>query len=327
MHQLPKKEKKMNIPLSKAIDGFRLSNEASGLSRKTVTWYNSNLTLFHKWIIKEMREEPAIHLVSNEHIRHYLSELRNNNSCYDNHPFHPQEFRPLSPRTIRGYYASLSSFFNWTIKEDILSSSPMQNIPKPKSSKFLPNPYTEAEVKSILKACDSLPESTKHRAIAMIMLLLDCGVRISELINLKFDDVEMNTGRVKILGKGSKERYVYFGSKSKKALWKYISFTRPTPMANVPNLFLYIDGRSMKQTRFAHILKKLGKRANVPNVHPHRFRRTAAIQFIRNGGNIFALQKLLGHETLEMVRRYVELASSDLEVAHRSASPVDRWNI
>jgi integrase/recombinase XerD len=318
---------KMNVTLSKAIAGFRLSNEASGLSKKTVTWYNSNLKLFHKWIMKEMREEPIIQLVSNEHIRHYLSELRNKNSCYDNHPYHPKESRPLSPRTIRGYYASLSSFFNWIVQEEILSSSPMQNIPKPKTPKFLPNPLTETEVKSILKACNSLPESTKQRTVAMIMLLLDCGVRISELINLKFDDVEIDAGRAKILGKGLKERYVYFGSKSKKAVWKYISFTRPDPMANVPNLFLYIDGRSMKQTRFAHILKKLGKRAKVTNVHPHRFRRTAAIQFIRNGGNIFALQKLLGHESLEMVRRYVELASSDVEVAHRTASPVDRWNI
>jgi integrase/recombinase XerD len=79
--------------------------------------------------------------------------------------------------------------------------------------------------------------------------------------------------------------------------------------------------------RLAFLLKRLGSRGNVDDVHPHRFRRTAAIQFLRNGGNLFALQKMLGHETLDMVRRYVELADSDLEEAHKTASPVDNWNL
>jgi len=317
----------MNITLRQAIDGFRLSNEASALSKKTVTWYHRNLKLFYKWMTDQIEQDATINLVSTEQIRRYLSELQGKRICYDGHPYHPNEIRLLSPRTIRGYYASLSSFFNWAVREDLISTSPMQNVTKPKTAKFLPDPYTEEEIKSLLQACNFLPEATKQRTISMILLLLDSGLRAGELINLRFNDVDLGAGRAKILGKGSKERYVYFGKKCKKALWKYISFTRPVPMANSQNLFLYVDGRPMKPRRFANILKKLEQRANVANVHPHRFRRTAAIQFIRNGGNIFALQKLLGHETLEMVRRYVDLASSDVEVAHRTASPVDRWDI
>ena len=93
------------------------------------------------------------------------------------------------------------------------------------------------------------------------------------------------------------------------------------------NLFLTYEGKPLKNRRVAHILSNLGERAEVASVHAHRFRRTAAVQFIRNGGNIFALQKLLGHESLEMVRRYVELASKDVEDAFRNSSPVDRWNL
>ena len=129
------------------------------------------------------------------------------------------------------------------------------------------------------------------------------------------------------MGKGSKERFVYIGKKSKKAVWKYISLARSEPIPGFDYLFLSFDGRQLKNRRVAYILTALGNRVGIKSVHAHRFRRTAAVQFIRNGGNIFALQQLLGHESLEMVRRYVELASKDVENAFKNSSPVDRWDL
>jgi len=95
----------------------------------------------------------------------------------------------------------------------------------------------------------------------------------------------------------------------------------------VHNLLLTFDGRPLPKRQFAHLYSRLGETASVPKVHAQRFRRTAAVQFLRNGGYIFALQKLLGHETLEMVQRYVELASDDVAEAHQKASPVDGWRL
>lgn len=317
----------MNITLIKAIDGFKLSNEASGLADKTIRWYDSNLNLFQDWIHDHLNNgEVKIEEISDNDLKRYLSELRNKDSCFEDHPFRPEEKHSLSPRTIRGYYASLSAFFNWAVREDFLSNSPLENIPKPKAPRYLPDPFSKENIQALLDACDDLPDSTSQRAKAMILLLLDSGVRLSEMVNLKYPDVDLKTGRAKIMGKGAKERFVYFGRKTKKALWRYISLTRPEPMPTVKNLLLSVDGRPMKNRRIGHILSNLGEKAEIEDVHAHRFRRTAAVQFIRNGGSIFALQKLLGHESLEMVRRYVELASKDVENAHRSASPVDRWN-
>ena len=98
-------------------------------------------------------------------------------------------------------------------------------------------------------------------------------------------------------------------------------------MPGITKLFLSVDGYPLKNRRVSFILSKLGEKARVKSVHAHRFRRTAAVQFIRNGGNIFALQKLLGHESLEMFRSDVKLAAKDVEDAFSNASPVDRWNL
>ncbi len=318
----------MNIELSKAIDGFKLSNEASGLADKTISWYDSNLKLFHGWI-NDYLENGSVSLqeISNVAIKTYLSELRKKTLCYENHPYRPTENHSLSPRTIRGYYTSFSAFFNWSVREEFILSSPLENIPKPKAPKFIPDPFSKEEIQAILEASNELPEETALRAKGMILTLLDSGIRLSELVSLEKETLNLKTGRAKVLGKGEKERYIYIGKKTKKAIWRYISLARPEPLPDITTLFLTFDGRQMKNRRVGHILNELGEKACVDNVHAHRFRRTAAVQFIRNGGNIFALQKLLGHESLEMVRRYVELASKDVQDAYKNASPVDRWNL
>jgi len=315
----------MNTDLERTILGFRLSNEAKGLSNKTVVWYHQNLLRFHKWVQKDLGHPLMIEEVTVDHVRRYFTGLRTDEIAYKKHPFHPAEARPLSPRSILGYYISLSSFFNWAIREEIIRDSPMKNVPRPKVPKFIPDPFKEDEIRALLKACKNLPEASSARAIAIILVLLDTGMRLTELLDLRLANLDLELGRAKILGKGAKERYVYFGKSTKRALWRYISLSRPEPKLGKDNVFLSEDGRQITTRYLAHILNKVSKVAGVSKVHPHRFRRTAAIQFLRNGGNIFALQKLLGHETLDMVRIYVELASDDVSIAHQQASPVDGW--
>ena len=157
--------------------------------------------------------------------------------------------------------------------------------------------------------------------------MLDTGIRLNELLEMRLPNLDVELGRAKVLGKGAKERYVYFGKTTKRALWRYISLSRAEPKSGKDNVFLSEDGWPITTRYLAHILNKVAKAGGVLKVHPHRFRRTAAIQFLRNGGSIFALQKLLGHETLEMVRHYVDLASDDVSTAHQQASPVDGWRL
>ena len=127
------------------------------------------------------------------------------------------------------------------------------------------------------------------------------------------------------MGKGAKERSVPFSPRTAQALWRYLS-TRPDAENSEP-LFSTHHKRKIDQTQLAKSLKALGAKAGVHNVHPHRFRHTFAIQYLRNGGDPYTLQKLLGHSTLDMVKRYLSLAQIDIDKAHKRASPVDNWAI
>lgn len=317
----------MDIELTRAIAGFRLNNEARGLSPRTTDWYDRNLKKFAEWLEKQLEENILLKSITPQQLRTFLTEQRLRPDCYTDHPYHPVQNRPLSPRSILGYYSSLSTFFNWAVAEEFLSQSPMANVSRPKVPKFIPDPFSREEIQEMLKACKLLSEKSGIRAMAIVLFLLDTGVRLSELIGLKLTNIDLEYGRAKVFGKGAKERFVYFGKSTRRALWRYISLVRPEALFGIENLFLTEDGDLLKQRHLGHILSRLAKAANVENVHPHRFRRTAAIQFLRNGGNIFALQKMLGHETLDMVRRYVDLTTDDVAEAHKKASPVDWWKL
>lgn len=317
----------MDITLEQAIKGFRLYNEAAGRSKSTYSWYDQNLIQFQKWLEKQLNHKPYLDEITADLIRNYLGEMRSLVETQNNQTEQKPKTRIRSLRTVRGYYASISAFSNWAIREELIEKSPMKNIPHPKLPRYIPNPLSEQEIRALLSACKNLTDRSGIRMAAMVLFLLDSGVRVGEMLGLKRTDLDLEQGRAKVMGKGAKERYVYFGKATKRSLWRYMSLARPEPAPNVENLFLTFDGRPLPKRQFAHLLSRLGESAGVPNVHPHRFRRTAAVQFLRNGGNIFALQKLLGHETLEMVRRYVELASDDVAEAHQKASPVDGWRL
>jgi len=165
-----------------------------------------------------------------------------------------------------------------------------------------------------------------YRDMVIVLTLLDTGLRVNELINLKMDNVWLEEGLIKVLGKGNKERLVPIGKQIRKLLWCYTTQYRPDPAwPNLNNLFLTRDGRPLTKNRVDSIMKRYGKIAGLTGVRcsPHTLRYTFAINFLGNDGDIFSLQKILGHSSLEMTRRYCELANVDIKKAHAIASPVD----
>ena len=157
----------------------------------------------------------------------------------------------------------------------------------------------------------------------MILFLLDTGVRLGELCRVKIQDINLEDGAVLIApfssGQKTMPRYVYLGQTTRKFLWRYLANEeKPRPED-------LVFGLPAKTTR--NIIEKIAKQAAVINCHPHRFRHTFAIEYIRNGGDPFTLQRLLGHSTLDMVRHYVNVVETDKKRMHDKASPADVWKL
>lgn len=164
----------------------------------------------------------------------------------------------------------------------------------------------------------------KEYDLAIIMILLDTGIRVGEMHRLTIGDVNLDNGEIYIRphrsGIKSRSRTVYLGARSRQAICKYIA--KLQAQRDLSQTIFDLRGSSIRFT-----LRRIAKNAGIPNVHPHRFRHTFAITYLRNGGDVFTLQRLLGHSTLDMTRKYLDIVRDDLQNAHRYASPVDNWKL
>ena len=244
----------------------------------------------------------------------------------------------LSAKTITNHWIALSSFWTWAVDE-LGVTQIMHTVRRPIVRTRIIEPYTQEEVGRMLDACTAMRAwDTRHRTHtvgqrptaardqAIILILLDTGLRAAELSALRVRDCDRKTGRLVVLhGKGEKQRHVYLGQSAQRALWRYLA-GRPDARPDDP-LLATTDGNVMSRLVIGRHIARLGKRAGVAGAGAHRFRHTFAINFLRNGGHLLALQDILGHSTLTMVRRYARLAEVDIAEAQRSASPADRWRL
>jgi site-specific recombinase XerD len=160
------------------------------------------------------------------------------------------------------------------------------------------------------------------------MMLLDSGLRIGEIVRLKTNDLHLDEGIIKILGKGKKERFVPIGSNSQKVLQRYIFRYRSRHNDSQNDyVFLSTGEKPLTENSLKLMFARLAHRSGVKRLHAHLCRHTFATKFLINGGDVFSLQQILGHSTLEMTRHYVNLASNHVTLQHRRFSPLDRLNL
>lgn len=313
--------------LTNAVDAFILSKQIEGLSPNTIRNYSLHL----KRLQAQVGPDRPIGEISLTELRQFLHRLQVEAPESDG-PI-PHRAKPLSAKTVKNVHTGLSSFWEWAISEGLLETNPLRQIKPPQPKLPTIQPFTKAEVKAILLTARQEAHSRELalRDNAIILFLLDTGVRNSELCGLTVGDLDFQTGAAKVRGKGRKdqgqgrERIVYFSVTTTKALHRYW-LHRGKPGAKEP-FFINTTGRPMKRAQLTRHIKRLGDRAGVEDCFPHKFRHTFAIQFLRNGGNVYALQRILGHSDLTMSQRYLAIVQSDLETAHQKSSPVDRWNL
>ncbi len=290
--------------LTKAAEGFLLQKSVEGLSPRTLETYERQLHHLARFL-----NDPDVDSITTHDLKRFFHYLRTE--------YTPSRWngtkKPLAGRTLRNYWIVCRSFYTWA-EAELGVPDVVNGLAAPKPNTTQVKPFTEEEVKAMLKA------TSGQRDHLMLLVLLDTGIRASELCALKIADVDVKTGEMHVQGKGKKERHCYLGSVARRSLWKYIDDRDPKEP-----LFPTQQGRALNVQRLWQLVVGIGKRAGVANTHPHRFRHTFAVQFLRNGGDIFTLQMLLGHSSLAMVRHYAALAAIDAEQAHRRASPADRW--
>lgn len=309
--------------LDRLIPGYRLFAKTEGKSPRTIAVVSSSVTYLERFLESEGLTTDAEHIGPAE-LRAFILYLQQKR-CFSGHRFTKPQEKGLSGHTINCYLRSIRAFWSWLVSEGIVESSPFAKIKVPKVPRKVIPTFSEAQIAQLLSAIDvATPEGYRDQAI--ILTLLDTGLRVSELTGITLDNLQLEEGTVKVMGKGNKERLVPIGKRAQRLLWHYISRYRPEPtQPKCKLLFLTWEGLPLTKDRIEKIMARYGQKAGIKGVRcsPHTLRHTAAISFLRNGGNVFSLQRLLGHSNLEMTRRYCEVADVDVKNAHITASPVD----
>lgn len=308
------------------IYGFILTKQTDGKSLRTVEFYSDNLKRFI-WYAQQKKWSEDIRVLTEWDIREFLGYVTNETNRWGIEGNGSESARrKVSHTTVHHYYVCLANFFAWVKREGFLIDNPVDNIKVAKSKDKVIKPYTQEEISRLLAVCDKDYESNAKllgsRNRAIILVLLDAGVRLMELTGMKIQDVNTTNGNIRVLGKGNKERIVRIGKTAQKSLWRYL-MSRPNNGRE--ELWFTEEGKPLSSRAVQCMIKRLKKRAGVNgDGSVHRFRHTFALNFLRIDKNVFNLQYLLGHNELEMVRRYTSaLGMEDALKAHEKASPAD----
>lgn len=314
------------MQMSKAIEGFILEAKGGAYSPTYIPTMQIQLNYMCRFF-----EDPELETLTPEDWKRYMLHLRTD--------YKPKRFNgdesPLALSTIDNHWKTIRGFYNWATP--LLSiNRPDLNLPRPKYQSPQIIPFTLDEIKRLIDASQhtqvekrdgrkyKIKRPNADRDKAIILILLDTGVRLGELKRLRLGDVNLENGEVYIRpfrdGRKSSARTVFLGARTRQAVWKYIAREQSKPDQSQP-LF------DLQASYIRHIIRRIGENAKVMHAHPHRFRHTFAIEYLRNRGDVFTLQRLLGHQTLEMTRRYLDIIKTDIGEAHQRASPVDVWKL
>jgi site-specific recombinase XerD len=307
------------ITFSQALEGYRIHAHSRRLSPNTMNDYNHTFRKFAAYLAAD----PPLVQITADDIEGFLATQEH-----------------LSKKTISNLHTGLSALWTWAVGRRIVGEHIVRQVRPPKPKEKVIEIFTEAAVQTLLNACDraqsyqrpgqrkcSNSRPTALRDKAIILTLLDSMVRITELCQMRVSLMDARTGSTKIIkAKGDKERIVPISSETHELIWQYHA-SRPVPKPKYQDyVFLTQGGRPLDKDIIGKMLRRLGRRAGI-KTNAHKFRHTGATEFIRNGGDAFALQKILGHSTMAMVQRYIHLAKVDIESAHRHASPVYNWDL
>jgi len=305
-------EGKKMVLCSEALRAFVIQKQVDGLSHRSVEFYQGKLAMFVAFVA----DKPVRDLTLQDG-QNWVLHLASRNR-YVGHPNKKEVAEPMSKATLRGYVRALKVWVSYLYEEGYTKTNVFARIRLPSDTQRVVDILSEEE---IVRLFGAINQGTKFgaRMHAILSLLLDTGMRVGELERISFSDIDFRQHRIKITGKGDKERFVPFGVTTSKAVLAWYNIWREDD--GDERLF------QMCQHSIAESMKRLGRKVGVERLHPHLLRHTYAVRWLRNGGDVFSLQKVLGHSDLEVTKVYIHLAQVDIDDKHRQVSPVDRLGL
>jgi len=221
-----KKKQEKTHKLTELINYYELCNRAEGKSEKTISWYAANLICFRNYL--KIRHLPdSVTDADIKLLRDYVLYLLKKHK-FENHPYTPEKTELLSASSVHGHVRTLRTFFSWLQREGFVVNNIAKDLKPPKVVNKLITTLSDEEIFSILRTFNQ-GSNSEIRNQTILMLLIDTGIRIGELINITMPDLNLADGLVKVMGKGKKERVVPLGSQAQKALQRYLFRHRPNP--------------------------------------------------------------------------------------------------
>ena len=282
------------------IDYYWLS---TGASKNTLAAYRSDLKIFNKWLAGK-----SFILVKSKHIQDYFSDRQKNN---------------IGSSTQARILTCLHSFYQYLLANQLIKNDPTEQFSHPKLEKKLPVFLNIQEVEKLLEA----PSSSSlfgQRDRAMLELLYSCGLRVSELINLSYHNINLKEEFIRIHGKGNKERVLPMGEMAIDYLMKYETNARPMLLKNgqSDSYFLSNRGSAMSRQNFFYIIKAYANQAGIDKpLSPHSLRHAFATHLVQKGADLRSVQLMLGHSDISSTQLYTHIQNAQLKAQHAKHHP------
>lgn len=289
---------------TKTLDRYLRHHRTAGRSPKTLEWHHLSIGQFIAHLAADSHSGDVDDLCADD-LRQYIEALRG---------------KGLAQSSVVTKVRSVKAWGKWLADEEYVRRDPFARVKLPQLDDTPKESLTVAEVERLLAACNRTTQAgTRDRAI--MLLMFSTGLRAGEVLGLQVGDVDDDKGLIVVRrGKGGKYRVVPLGRTVERALDKYLAHPNRKPKAGTTALFLSDEGEPLGLNSLQSMLQRRGKVAGI-HCNAHKWRHSAAIQYLRNGGKVEALKAMLGHSTLDMTLHYARLAGVDLTTAHETADP------
>ncbi|HEY82227.1 MAG TPA: tyrosine-type recombinase/integrase [Dehalococcoidia bacterium] len=309
---------------TRLIDDFITAKEIGGKTNSTIRFYKTNLMRYVWWLNERGIPLQIRYCFTTEVIRHFLHYVQTTPERFGGRSTSSR--KPVSRSTVDAYWRTFQAFSTWLVREGKLKESPigygrLKKIEKPKQVKLVVPEIPDEVIAAMLNSCDDSLRGRRDKTI--ILILLDTGIRLGELVGIELKDMNLEAGLIKVFGKGQKERIVRISGPTREAIERYLELR--AEVAKTDRLLVNDYGYALGPSGVQIMLRKFQKQFPDYPIHPHAFRHKFALEVLRGSGNLAALQMLGGWENLEMPRHYAAaIQQEDALKVHEAASPVEK---